>query len=75
VVVVDASGVDVDGVAVGRDNPAFVGGRVAVTKEGGTAVVASGAILMHDVSIRLATRSPIQIFFMDGFYLEFMKPY
>ena len=65
VVVVDVSGVDDAGVAVGRDKPGFVGGSVEVTKGGGAFVAASGASLMHDVSARLAASRPIQNFFMD----------
>jgi len=65
VVVMDGSAVDDAGVAVGRDKPGFVGGRVEVTKAGGALVADSGASLMHDVSARLAASRPIQNFFMD----------
>jgi hypothetical protein len=71
--VVEPPGVAVDGVAVGKAKPGFVGGRVAVTKRGATLVAASGAILMQEDNARLAPRMKIQNFLMAGFYFEFMK--
>jgi hypothetical protein len=64
VIVVNGSGVVVDGVAVGRDKPCRVGGRVEVTKRGGASVEGSGASLMQDVRTKMANRMNILIFFM-----------
>jgi hypothetical protein len=67
VVVVEASGVeavDVDGASVGRDSPGLVGGRVDVTKAGGTAVLVSSETLMQEPRLRLVSRMRIQIFFI-----------
>ena len=64
VMVIDGSGVAVDGVAVGRDKPGLVGARVEVTKRGGASVVTSGAILMQDARLKPRNRANIQIFFM-----------
>jgi hypothetical protein len=63
-VVLDGSGVVVNGVAVGRDNPCRVGGKVEVTKRGGVSVEGSGASLMQDVRTKIASRMDILIFFM-----------
>jgi len=60
--VVDASGVPVGGICVGTDKPAFVGGRVEVTKRGGVSVAVSCEILTHELSVRLAIRMKVQIF-------------
>ena len=64
VIVVDGSGVVVAGVAVGRDKPGRVGGRVEVTKRGGVSVKGPGASLMQDVRTKMASRMDILIFFM-----------
>jgi len=64
VVVVDVSGVEVDGTSVGRDKPGLVGGRVEVTKRGAALVAVSCETLMQAPRLRLVSRSTIQIFFM-----------
>jgi len=67
VVVVDASGVeavDVGGNSVGRDNPGLVGGKVEVTKAGGTDVPISCETLMQEPRLRLVSRISTQIFFI-----------
>jgi hypothetical protein len=69
VVVVDASGVDVGGMSVGRDKPGLVGGRVEVTKTERVGATVAGATVMQEPRLRLASRSNIQIFFIRGFYL------
>lgn len=73
VVVVDESGVDGEGVSVGKDNPGLVGGRVEVTNAGGADVVCSGETVTQDARLRLMTRIRIQIFFIQGFYLGNIK--
>ena len=73
VVVVDASGVEPGGVAVGRDKPTFVGGRVEVVKGTGISVEGCCAILTQADRVRLASRMNIQNFFMQRFYLAKMK--
>jgi hypothetical protein len=67
VVVVEASGVEaveVGGTSVGSDNPGLVGGRVEVTKAGGTTVLGSSETLMQAPMLRLVSRTRIQIFFI-----------
>ena len=54
--VVDASSVPVGGICVGTDKPAFVGGRVEVTKRGGVSVTVSCETLTHELRARLAMR-------------------
>jgi hypothetical protein len=68
VVVVEASGVVVDGVSVGRDKPGCVGGRVEVTKIGAVATGVSSETVMQEPRLRLSMESHIQIFFIPGFY-------
>ncbi len=65
VVVVDASGVVVDGVSVGNDTLCRVGGRVDVTKRTGVSSTGSGAILMQDVN-KKASRI-VEIFLVMDF--------
>jgi hypothetical protein len=73
VVVVDASGVEVNGIAVGKDKPGLVGGRVEVTKAGGAGVPVSCETLMQEPRLRLVSRISIQIFFIQRFYLEIIN--
>jgi hypothetical protein len=74
VVVLDASEVEVGGISVGRDNPGFVGGRVEVTKRGGVFVAGSCETLIQEPRLRLMSRISIQIFFIQRFYFEIIKP-
>jgi hypothetical protein len=62
VVVVDGSGVPVDGVSVGRDKPALVGGRVEVTKRGGVGAAACCEILIQELRVKAIMRVNIRIF-------------
>jgi len=64
-VVVEASDVADTGVAVGRDKPARVGGRVEVTNGSGVLVVDCGTILAQEARNRLPARMQIQILFMQ----------
>jgi hypothetical protein len=64
VVVVDASGVEVSGMSVGKAKPGFVGGKVDVTKRGAAVFAASCETLTHEPRLRLVSRSNIQIFFI-----------
>ena len=73
VVVVDASGVELGGISVDRDKPAFVGGRVDVTNRTGGAVGVSGETLIQEAKVRLVNRSSIQVFFMENFYFEISR--
>jgi hypothetical protein len=66
VIVVDESGLPVDGTPVGRDKPGLVGGRVEVTNAGGAEVAVSWETLMHDPRLKLVSRIAIQIFFIAG---------
>lgn len=68
VVVVDESGVDGEGVSVGRDKPGLVGGRVDVMKTDLVGAGVSSETLMHEPRLRLMRESNIQIFFIQGFY-------
>jgi hypothetical protein len=68
VVVVDVSGVDGEGVSVGRDKPGFVGGRVDVMKTDLVGAGVSSETLMHEASVKAISSITIQIFFMWGFY-------
>jgi len=68
VVVVDESGVDGEGVSVGRNKPGLVGGRVEVMK---TDLVGSGVsseTLRQEPSVNVMSSRMIQIFFIRGFY-------
>jgi hypothetical protein len=47
VVVVNASGVEVGGISVGRDKPGLVGGRVEVTKSGAAGAGVSSETFTH----------------------------
>ena len=66
----DESGVDGAGVSVGRDKPGRVGGRVEVMKIGLVGTGVSSETLMHEPRLRLMRESNIQIFFIQGFYME-----
>ena len=68
VVVVDASGVEVGGISVGRDKPGLVGGRVDVMKTDLVGAGVSSETLMHEPRLRLRRMSKIRIFCMGGFY-------
>src|SRR5688572_17625211 len=55
VVVVEASSVDaveLSGIAVGKDKPGFVGGRVEVTKAAGASVAVCSDTLMQEPRLR-----------------------
>jgi hypothetical protein len=69
----DASGVPVGGISVGREMPGRVGGRVEVTKTDFVAAGVSSETLIQAPRLRLASRSIIQIFFIPGFYLANIK--
>jgi hypothetical protein len=69
VVVVDASGVEGNGVSVGRAKPDFVGGRVEVTNGGGASVAFSGETVMHEEVVRTIRSARVQSFFMDTILL------
>jgi hypothetical protein len=60
----DASGVKVSEISVGRDKLSFVGGRVDVTK--GTAVGAAVFFetVMQELRLKVTRRINVQIFFM-----------
>jgi hypothetical protein len=73
VVVVDESGVDGEGVSVGRDKPALVGGRVEVIKIDRVGAGVSSETLMHEPRMKLGRASKIQIFFMWRFYNAMIK--
>jgi hypothetical protein len=73
VVVVDGSGVDGEGVSVGRDKPGLVGGRVDVMKTDLVGAGVSSETLMHEPRLRLMMESNIQIFCMRGFYFGKIK--
>jgi hypothetical protein len=64
--VVDASGVDKEGVSVESDKPGLVGGSVEVTKAGGDSVSTSSETVTQEARPRLASSSKIQIFFITG---------
>ena len=74
VVVVDASGVEVGGISVGRDKPGFVGGRVDVMKTDLVGAGVSSETLTQEPRLRLVSRINIhrigsQIFFIMGILL------
>jgi hypothetical protein len=69
VVVVDESGVDGEGVSVGRDKPGMVGGRVEVMKTDLVGAGVSSETLMHELMLKLVSRIIIQIFFIKGILL------
>lgn len=73
VVVVDESGVDGGGVSVGKAKPGLVGGRVDVTKIALVGTGVSSENVMHELRLRLVSRSNVQIFFISGFYLGNMR--
>jgi hypothetical protein len=73
VVVVDGSGVDGEGVSVGRDMPGLVGGRVDVMKTDLVGEGVSSETLMHEPRVSAARKSNIQIFFIRGFYFGKIK--
>jgi hypothetical protein len=64
VVVVEASGVEVNGISVGTDKAAFVGGSVDVTKIGTAVLGLSWETLTQAPRLRLMSRSTMQIFFI-----------
>jgi len=71
---VDASGVEVSGISVGRDKPGLVGGKVEVTKIDLVGAGASSEILMQEPRLRLVRRInihriSIQVFFIKGILL------
>jgi hypothetical protein len=66
VVVVDGSRVEVGGTFVGSDKPALVGGRVDVTKIGAAVISGSCTTSRQAFRLRLASKSNIQIFFIEG---------
>jgi hypothetical protein len=67
--VVEESGVDAEGVSVGRDMPGLVGGRVEVMKIDLVGAGVSSETVMQEPRLRLRMVSRIQIFFMGGFYM------
>jgi hypothetical protein len=69
VVVVDGSGVDGEGVSVGRDKPGLVGGRVDVMKTDLVGAGVSSETLMQEPRLRLRRASSIQVFFIRGILL------
>jgi hypothetical protein len=69
VVVVDESGVDGEGVSVGRDKPGLVGGRVDVMKTDLVGAGVSSETLMQEPRLRLRRASSIQVFFIRGILL------
>src|ERR1051325_1405004 len=69
VVVMEASSIDVGGTSVDRDKPAFVGGRVTVTKIGAGVRTGSCEILRQAPRLRLVNSSSIQIFFINRILL------
>src|SRR6185503_3227932 len=71
--VVDASGVEEGGIAVGRDKPGLVDGRVEVTKRGAAGAGVSSETLIHAPRLRQVSRRTIQIFFMARLYIEIMS--
>ena len=66
VVVIDSSGVAVDGISVGRGKPSFVGGRVEVMKRAAVGRGVSSEIVMQELRFKAVRRINIQIFFMTG---------
>jgi hypothetical protein len=64
--VVDPSGVEVNGISVGRDKLCFVGGSVAVTKRAAVGRGVSSEIVMQELRLKAARRINIQIFFIAG---------
>ena len=73
VVVVDVSGVDVGEIAVGRDKPGLVGGRVEVTKRGASGAGVSSETLMQELRLRVVIRRSIQILFIWKLYTSIIK--
>jgi hypothetical protein len=77
--VVDGSAVGepVGGICVGTVKACLVGGRVEVTKRGGTGVAvpnSSVETLKQEVMI-IISRANAQIFFIRGFYFEIINSY
>jgi hypothetical protein len=66
IVVVDGSGVEVEGVSVAKDKPGLVGGRVEVTKTDLVAAGVSSETVMHEPRLRHRMESNIQIFCIGG---------
>jgi hypothetical protein len=66
VVVVDASGVNVREISVGRDRLTLVGGRVEVTNRAAVGAGVFSESVMQELSPRAARRIKIQVFFMAG---------
>jgi hypothetical protein len=69
VVVMDESGVDGEGVSLGRDKPGRVGGRVDVMKIDLVGAGVPSETLIQEPRPRPRMESNIQIFFIRGFYL------
>ena len=65
----------VSAVAVGRDRPGRVGGRVEVTKRTGVRVATWGTTFTHEARTRLASRIDIRSDFMQRFYFGMLKPF
>jgi hypothetical protein len=61
----DGSTVPVGRISVGRESPGRVGGRVEVTKTDRVGAGVSSENVMQEPRLRLATRSTVQIFFME----------
>jgi hypothetical protein len=73
VVVVDESGVDGEGMSVGRDKPGLVGGRVDVMKTDLVGTGVSSETLMHETRVNMMSSITIEIFFIQGFYIANIK--
>ena len=73
VVVVDGSGVEVGGRAVGKDRAGRVGGRVEVTKTGASGAGVSSETVMQAARLRLAMKRKIQILFIRKLYMEMAR--
>ena len=66
---VDESGVDGEGVSVGRAKPGLVGGSVDVMKTDLVGAGVSSETVIQEPRLRLKKASSIQIFFMRGILL------
>jgi hypothetical protein len=64
--VVDASGVKVREISVGKDRPTLVGGRVEVTNRAAVGAGVSSETVMQAVRLKAARRINIRVFFMAG---------
>src|SRR5690242_6486856 len=69
VIGVEASGVKVSEMSVGKDRLCFVGGRVAVTKMGAAVFAVSCDTLTQEATLRPISRNSIRIFFMKEILL------